>query len=114
MHAMGWLNLEKTLEVANSQLTHQLVNYKIPEMLSHKFDKDPPDLKGKPNKKKTQFWKSRVTKTHYRYQAYKIYQNIPESITKIKIKPKLFKKWMKRYQKKCTGYTKRQKKLRKM
>ena len=51
MQAMGWLNLQQTLEVANSRLTHQLVNLKIPELLSFKFDQNPPDLNGSPRKK---------------------------------------------------------------
>ena len=46
LNSMGWLDISQTLSVANARLTHQIVNKKIPEFLSYKFDPDPPDRNG--------------------------------------------------------------------
>ena len=57
MKLMGWQNINNTLSIASARLTHQLVNIKVPELLSHKFDCNPPDAGGKTKEKKTHFWK---------------------------------------------------------
>ena len=84
MHKMGWLNLKLTLQVANARMTHQMVNFRIPEFLTFKFDPDLPNQNGKPRKKPANFGKTRVAKSQYRFMAYKIYKELPDWLTKIK------------------------------
>ena len=91
---MGWHNIEQTLSIASACLTHQLVNKKIPELLSFKFDEDLPDINGKPKRKPANFGRTRVVKSNFRYNAYKNYHSLPDWLTSIQ-KPKLFKKWIK-------------------
>ena len=47
MRLMGWHNINQTLSIASMRFTHQIVNLKIPELLSQKFDNLPPDENGK-------------------------------------------------------------------
>ena len=81
---MGWLNLKSTLQVANARLTHQMINWRIPELMTHKLDPNFPDQNGKMREKPENYGKSRVAKTQYRFLAYKIYKKLPNWLTKMK------------------------------
>ena len=61
-----------------------MINHRIPELMTHKLDPDLPDLNGKMRAKPLNFGRTRVTKTQFRFSAYKIYKNLPNWLTKIK------------------------------
>ena len=96
MEKMGWKNIFKTLQVANARLAHQLINLGVPEVLSFKFCQSNQNVNenGKPPPSPPNFGHTRIFRTLFRYQAQKIYTELPDWLTKIKNKNK-FKKWHK-------------------
>ena len=70
----------------------------MPELISYKFDNQKPNLAGKPRPKPIGYGKTKVARSHFRFQAYRIYKNLPDWLTKIK-NPKRLKKLHKKYAK---------------
>ena len=92
MFCMNCLNLNHTLQIAYARLAYQLINLRIPELLSYKFDSEPPNYVGKPAGKPPNFGRTHVGKSQFRFQACRIYRQLPNWLTSIN-SPKLFKKW---------------------
>ena len=99
MKEMNWLNLENLLTLSACRIIHQIIHKKRPVILAHKMSpkwsvgdiitrlSGPKKLGPRP---KT-VGRTKLTKYHFRAQAYTEWPKIHENIQKIK-KPKTFKK----------------------
>ena len=101
---MGWMSVENNLILANAKMTHRIIHQNIPEIISQRIKSNFPDPnfstsnsgEGKIGPRPAKVGRTKITKTHYRSNAYRVYAMLPEVITEIK-KPHLFKKWTTRF-----------------
>ena len=100
---MNWLNLEQILTISSNRLTHSIIHLKRPTLMAQRMKPKwvPGDQETRlsgPHKlgpRPRNVGRTRLTKYHYRAQAYHYWDLIPDEVKKITQKP-LFKKWSKR------------------